>query len=139
MISTFLKKYANHGITRFIKYGLVGCLGLLVDMAVFYVMNKKLGINYVISNITSSSLAVVHNFILNSYFTFNVTDRKLRRFLAFYAIALVGMAVSTGLLILFIDLLKLDSMISKLISIIIVALLQYFFNNKLTFRTKKSE
>jgi len=40
---------------------------------------------------------------------------------------------------MFIDLLKLDSMISKLISIIIVALLQYFFNNKLTFRIKKSE
>jgi len=59
--------------------------------------------------------------------------------LSFYAIALVGMAISTGLLALFIDVLKLDSMISKLLSIIIVALIQYFFNNKLTFRTKKSE
>jgi len=139
MISSFLKKYANHGITRFIKYGLVGVLGLVVDMAVFYLMNKKLGINYVVSNIASSSLAVIHNFILNSYFTFNVTDKKLQRFLSFYAIALIGMAISTGLLALFIDVLKLDSMISKLLSIIIVALIQYFFNNKLTFRTKKSE
>ncbi|HJV78914.1 MAG TPA: GtrA family protein [Paludibacter sp.] len=139
MISTFFRKYANHGITRFIKYGLVGVLGLVVDMGVFYLMNKKLGINYVVSNITSSSLAVIHNFILNSYFTFNVTDKKLKRFLSFYAIALIGMAISTGLLALFIDVLKLDSMISKLISIIIVALIQYFFNKELTFRTKKSE
>jgi putative flippase GtrA len=139
MISTFFRKYGNHGITRFIKYGLVGVLGLVVDMGIFYLMNKKLGINYVVSNITSSSLAVIHNFILNSYFTFNVTDKKLKRFLSFYAIALVGMGISTGLLVVFIDVLKLDSMISKLISIIIVALIQYFFNKKLTFRTKKSE
>ena len=137
MISTFFKKYANHGITKFIKYGLVGGLGLIVDMAVFYLMNKKLGVNYVVSNITSSSIAVVHNFILNSYFTFNVTDKKLKRFLSFYAIALTGMAISTGLLALFIDVLKFEAMLSKLISIVIVALIQYIFNNKLTFRTKK--
>ena len=136
MISTFLKKYSNHDITKFIKYGLVGVLGLVVDMGVFYIMNKKLGINYVVSNITSSSLAVIHNFILNSYFTFRVTDKKLKRFLSFYLIALVGMAISTGLLALFIDVFKLDTMISKLISIFIVALIQYFFNKKLTFRIK---
>lgn len=136
MITTFFGKYANRGIIRFIKYGLVGVLGLVVDMGVFYLMNKKLGINYVVSNIISSSLAVIHNFILNSYFTFNVTDKKLKRFMYFYAIALGGMAISTGLLILFIDVLKLDSMISKLISVIIVALIQYFFNKKFTFRTK---
>lgn len=139
MISTFFKKYANHGITKFIKYGLVGLVGLVVDMSVFYLMNKKLGVNYVVSNITSSSLAVVNNFILNSYFTFNVTDNKLKRFISFYFIALVGMAISTGFLALFIDVLKLDSIISKLISIFIVALIQYFFNKKLTFRIKKSE
>ncbi|MDR3653640.1 MAG: GtrA family protein [Paludibacter sp.] len=139
MISDLYKKYSNYGITRFIKYGMVGALGLVVDMAVFYLMNKKLGINYVVSNITSSSLAVVHNFILNSYFTFNVTDKKLKRFFSFYAIALVGMGFSTGLLALFIDLLKLDSMISKFISIFVVALLQYFFNKSLTFKIYKSK
>ncbi len=137
MISTFLKKYSDHELAKIIKYGLVGVLGLVVDMGVFYLMHKKMGINYVVSNITSSSLAVVHNFIMNSYFTFKVTDDKLKRFVSFYLIALIGMAISTGLLALFIDVLKLDSMISKLISILIVALIQYFFNKKLTFRTYK--
>ena len=138
MLSTFYRKYANHGIMKFFKYGLVGALGLVVDMAVFYLMNKRLGINYVVCNISSSTLAVIHNFMLNSYFTFNVTDRKMKRFLSFYAIALVGMAVSTGILALLIDIFKLDSMISKFISIVIVALMQYFFNQKLTFRIHKS-
>lgn len=41
MISKFLKKYANHGIAHFIKYGLVGSLGLLVDMVLFFLENYQ--------------------------------------------------------------------------------------------------
>lgn len=114
---------------------MVGVLGLVVDLGLFYLMNRMLGVNYVLANIVSSSLAIVHNFIWNSYFTFKVTDKKLRRFLSFYLIALIGMAVSTGLLALFIDGLNFDSMIAKLIAVFIVAILQFFFNKKLTFRT----
>jgi len=136
MISSFYTRLSRYGITKFVKYGLVGLLGLVVDMGVFYLMNKKLGINYAVSNITSSTLAVIHNFILNSYFTFKVTDDKLKRFISFYLIALVGMAISTGLLVLFIDGLKMDSMISKLIAVFIVAFFQFFFNKRLTFRIK---
>lgn len=134
--SSSFTRLSNLEITKFIKYGLVGALGLVVDMGIFYLMNQKLGINYAISNITSSSLAVIHNFILNSYFTFKVTDKKLQRFVSFYLIALVGMAISTGILALFIDLLKIDSMLSKLIAVLFVATIQFFFNKKLTFRTK---
>jgi len=135
-MSSLYIKLSKLGITKFVKYGVVGVLGLVVDMGVFYLMNKELGINYAVSNITSSTLAVIHNFILNSYFTFKVTDDKLKRFLSFYLIALVGMAISTGLLALFIDGLKMDAMISKLIAVFIVAFIQFFFNKKLTFRIK---
>ena len=138
MLSLYTK-LSEKGIIRFVKYGIIGVLGLVVDMGVFYLMDKKLGINYVVCNITSSSLAVVHNFILNSYFTFKVTDNKLKRFTSFYLIALAGMAVSTLLLAVFIDGLKMDAMISKLVSIFIVALGQYYFNKKHTFRKKTNK
>jgi len=95
-----------------------------------------LGVNYVVANITSSTLAIIHNFILNSYFTFKITDNKLKRFVTFYLIALVGMAISTGFLALFIDGLKMDTMLSKLITVLIVAVGQFIFNKKLTFRKK---
>lgn len=125
----------NSDTIKFVKYGMVGVLGLVVDLGLFYLMNRMLGVNYALANIVSSSLAIVHNFIWNSYFTFKVTDKKLRRFLSFYLIALIGMAFSTGLLALFIDGFHFDSMIAKLIAVFIVAILQFFFNKKLTFRT----
>lgn len=135
--STLYKRLYDAGLIKFIKYGLVGVLGLVVDMGVFYLLNKKLGVNYVVANITSSSLAIIHNFILNSYFTFKITDNKLKRFATFYLIALIGMAVSSGLLVVFIDGLKLDTMVSKLITVFIVAIGQFIFNKKLTFRKNK--
>ncbi|MFA7044087.1 MAG: GtrA family protein [Bacteroidales bacterium] len=133
MVSFFarLLKYS------FLKYGVVGVFGLVVDMGIFYLLHKMLGVNYVVSNIISSSLAVVHNFILNSFITFKVKDRLLRRFASFYLIALVGMAVSSGMLAVMIDGLSMDSMVAKMISILIVAVIQYFLNKKLTFRKKR--
>jgi Predicted membrane protein len=123
--------------SSFVKYGIVGVFGLLVDMGLFFLLHEVLGWNYILSNIISSSLAVVHNFIMNSYFTFKVKDKKWRRFLSFYLIALIGMAVSSGLLALMIDGLGMDSMIAKMISVLVVAVLQYFVNKRLTFRQHK--
>jgi putative flippase GtrA len=120
--------------SKFVKYGIVGVFGLIVDMGIFYILHKMLGVNYIISNLVSSTLAVIHNFILNSVFTFKVKDRLIKRFLSFYTIALVGMAISSGLLFVMIDGFKMDSMISKMIAVLIVAIMQYFLNKKLTFK-----
>lgn len=119
--------------SKFVKYGIVGVFGLIVDMGIFYILHKMLGVNYIISNIVSSTLAVIHNFILNSVFTFKVRDKLIKRFLSFYTIALLGMAISSGLLLVMIDGFKMDSMISKMIAVLVVAVIQYFFNKKLTF------
>jgi len=81
----------------------------------------------------SSSLAVVNNFILNSIFTFKVKDKLLYRFISFFSIALAGMAVSSGMLVLMIDGMNMNSMISKAIAVFFVALIQYYVNKKLTF------
>jgi putative flippase GtrA len=123
--------------SSFLKYALIGCLGLVVDMGLFYFFTKVLSINYLVSNVMSSSLAVLHNFILNSWITFKVKDKLLLRFISFYSIALAGMAVSSGMLALFIEVFHMDDMISKAISVFVVALLQYFVNKKWTFGEKK--
>lgn len=128
--------FLNKELIKLIKYGIIGILGLFVDIGIFYLANKKLGINYVVSNFLSSSLAVVHNFILNSHFTFHVSDRKIKRFVLFYFIAIIGMILSTSILFLFIDILKINIMISKIISIFFVAILQFYINKKITFQNK---
>ena len=119
--------------SKFLRYGIVGCTGLIVDMGIFYMLHEMFEVNYIITNIISSTFGVINNFILNSLFTFKVKDKLFQRFVSFYLIALVGMALSSGLLVLMIDGFKMESMISKMISVLIVAVIQYFLNKKLTF------
>ena len=112
---------------------MVGVVGLVVDMGLFYVFHELMQINYILSNIMSSSLAVINNFILNSIFTFKVKDKLFYRFVSFFSIALAGMAISSGMLAVMIDGMHMNSMVSKGISVFLVAMIQYYVNKKLTF------
>ncbi len=143
-----------------VKYGLVGLVGLVIDMGVYYLLVDKCAVQYsfssfvqscltqigfgiplrtidiLISSIISSTLAIINNFILNSYFTFKVTDNKLKRFSSFVGIAAIGMIVSTFLLTLFIDIMLLNEMLAKAIAVFIVAMMQFVINKFFTFREK---
>ena len=119
--------------SSFLKYALVGVVGLVVDMGLFYLFHEVLKINYILSNIMSSSMAVVNNFILNSIFTFKVKDKLFYRFISFFSIALAGMVLSSGLLAILIDGFHMNSMVSKAIAVFFVAMIQYYVNKKLTF------
>lgn len=136
---------------------MVGIVGLVIDMGIYYLLVKKYAVDYpftpfisvllngsmstsiintLTSNIISSTLAIINNFILNSYFTFKVTDHKLKRFLSFISIAAIGMIVSSILLTLFIGIMGMDEIVAKALAIIIVAALQFVTNKIITFKEK---
>lgn len=142
-------------VKELIKYGLVGIVGLCIDMGIYYLLVKKYSVHYpfsgfisqlldgnmsikmidiLISNVISQTFAIVNNFILNSYYTFKVTDKKLKRFLSFVSIAIVGMILSSMLLTLFIGVLGMNEMIAKIISVLIVAMIQFVINKFFTFK-----
>lgn len=145
-------------IRELIKYGLVGIIGLCWDMGAYYLLVKQFTVHYpmssfiveqaginkspwmmdiLISSIIGQSLGVINNFVLNSIFTFKVTDKKFRRFVSFSGIAVIGMIVSSFLLTIFIDGMGLSEMLAKGLAIIIVAMIQFFINKYLTFRNKE--
>lgn len=136
---------------------MVGVVGFAIDFGVYYLLVVKLAVHYPFtpflselmngsmsvkmldidtSHIIGSALAIINNFILNSYFTFKVTDKKLKRFASFAGIASIGLVVSTLLITLFIGVLGLDEMLAKVIATLIVAFLQFIVNKLFTFKQK---
>lgn len=147
----------RESVRQLVKYGMVGVVGLVIDMGVYYLLVVKFSVHYpfssfissllggnmsvgmidiLISNIISSTLAIINNFLLNSHFTFRVTDKKLKRFASFAGIAVVGMVISSMLLTLFIGVMKIDDMISKVFAILIVAAIQFAINKFFTFKQR---
>lgn len=145
------------GLRELVKYGLVGTVGMAIDMGVFYLLAVKFSVQYPfsiyigellgdriplsvidtdISHVISSLLAITNNFILNSYFTFKVTDNKVRRFLSFAGIAAIGLVISTTLITLLVGKFGIDEMWAKIIATCFVAALQFLINKFFTFKTR---
>jgi len=129
IISGFLK-------TEFCKYCIVGIIGLILDLSVYYLCYKVLTISYAWSNIISSNVGVINNFILNRIITFKTKDKWIVRFLSFYSIACIGIFISTYLIVFFTDDLGFHPMLAKLIALGIVTILQFLANKFVTFRKK---
>lgn len=147
----------SQSFRQLIKYGMVGVVGFAIDLGVYYLLVIILEVHYPFtpflsdllggnmsvkildidtSHVIGSALAIINNFILNSYFTFKVTDKKLKRFASFAGIASIGLVISTLLITLFIGILGLDEMLAKVIATIIVAMLQFIVNKLFTFKKK---
>lgn len=155
-----MKKYISNlarkeSIRQLVKYGLVGIGGLFIEMVLFYLLTKKFAVHYPFSSslsdllggrmsthvidtdtshVISSAVAIINNFILNSYFTFKVTDKKFKRFLTFISVAAVGLVISTTLMTIFVGKFELDEMLSKALALVIVVAIQFVVNKFFTFK-----
>ncbi len=118
-----------------ILYGIIGGLSAGLDMLVFSLLFKKLGINEFLANTISVHCGIFLSFFLNSRYNFKKTDDFWGRFIPFYLTGLFGLALSHGILWLG-EHFGFDTLITKLVSIVIVALVQFFINRTVAFRDK---
>lgn len=119
---------------QFILYSIIGFSGAFIDFVVFIVLIKVFSLNAIIANAISISLGITNNFILNSIFNFKVKDKLKQRFIKFYLIGLFGFFISSLIIYILKEVLGVDPIISKLCSIVIVVILQYSLNKRITFK-----
>jgi len=119
---------------NFILYAFIGATGVIIDFIIFTVLVEVIGLYYVISNVISVSFGLTNNFILNRKYNFKVYNKPVHRFLSFYLIGFVGIAISTLLIHLFTETFVIPILISKIIAVMIVVILQYIANRFITFK-----
>ena len=130
MVKKIYNKYRN-----FILYSLIGCINTVVDFGIFAILRiPQIDLHYLLANIISYHCGLICSFILNKKYNFKVKDKTTKRFISFYAISLLAIAASEGLLVLFIDVCNLNDMLSKVLSMIIIAVIQFFFVKRYTFK-----
>lgn len=127
----FFEKYRN-----LILYGLIGGSCALLDFIVYSGLCSI--IPFLVANVISTHCGIFCSFFLNRKYNFKVEDNTLRRFFSFYTVGLLGLAVSEGLLFLMVNYFGIEKIVSKLITVVAVALLQFVLNKFITFKTKKN-
>ena len=122
---------------QFIFYAIIGLSSVLLDYLVFYCLITYFKVSFLNANIISVNVGIINSFLLNSKFNFKTKNNFILRFISFYTIGLLGLLLSSLLLFYFIEIFKIEVIIAKSITIIIVSFLQFIFNLTLTFKKIK--
>ena len=129
--------------TRFLRFALVGASGVVVDMAMLFLLSdpRALGSGLTRSKAVAAELAIINNFLWNDAWTFRdlVGTRrgprhKLRRLLKFNAVCGVGLVLNVLLLNVQYNLLHMNRYLANLIAIGVVTAWNYWLNLKLNWR-----
>ncbi len=132
LIKDIFKKY-----TVFFKYAIVGCLGTAIDLGSLYVFVDILHIHLLVSTALSFILAVINNFTLNKYWTFQNQNSNIRKqFIKFLIVSVTGLLLTEICMAFFVYGLHIWYMVSKLMTSGLVLLWNFLANKYWTFKDR---
>ena len=131
-VSNIYKRFRN-----LIVYGFLGGFCAALDFAIFTLLCHFEIMPYLFANVISTHIGIFTSFLLNRSYNFKVKDKTLLRFLSFYAVGLIGLGLSSILLWLMVDKAQWNKLVCKLITIVVVSLVQFVLNKFVTFKQSK--
>ena len=136
MIKKALNLYKKY--EEIINYLIVGGFTTIVSLGSFALLIKVLNVNYLYANVISWILAVLFAYFTNKIFVFKSKRDKfsdnLKEVGKFFSSRIFTLIVDYALMILFIELFKIDEVISKLIVQIIILTLNYVLSKIIVFK-----
>ena len=120
-------------ILKIFKFGIVGLSGMAIDFFITWLCKEKLSLNKYIANSLGFSVAVVNNFFLNYYWTFQKNNSNIDiDFIKFVLFAVIGLGLNNLFLYFFHDKMQVRFYQAKALAIICVFVwnfsTNYFFN-----------
>ena len=130
MLRSFYLNFRN-----LILYALIGGFCASLDFCIYSLLCYCSAVPYLWANIISTNAGILTSFALNRSINFKVKDKTSVRFFSFYLIGLIGLGISSLMLYTLVDIAGRDEFVCKLLSIVIVALVQFLLHKFITFRT----
>lgn len=119
---------------KFLKFGLVGLSGVIVDFAVTWICKEKLHIQKFVANSIGFTVAASGNYLLNRWWTFQSHNQKvLQEYLGFIAVSVIGLAINNAILWYLHDRCKINFYLAKLFAIGITTIWNFLANYFITF------
>ena len=138
----FLKIPNNKNIIgQFLRYFVTGGLAFIVDFGVFALSLYYFEIHYLISNLIGLMAGNVVNYLLSIGWVFSSEKRKMEKhrlleITVFVLISLFGMGLNEFLMYLFVGILVIQEMVSKIVAAIIVLLYNFFARKYILFKKR---
>lgn len=137
----YLRQRIQFPVGRFLRFGLVGSSGVVVDMGILYLLYDVLGLGLTRSAIAAAEIAIINNFIWNDLWTFGDISREQRdwrrvtkRFVKFNIVCLMGLILKVLLLNLLFNVFGMNAYLANFLAIAVVTVWNFWINLKLNWR-----
>lgn len=125
-----------------INYLIFGVLATIVNFVSYYIFARVLGIDKVISSGLSWLCSVLFAYITNKIFVFESKTETIKAFFTemitfFLARILSGILCDVGTFALMVNVLHINDMISKVVTQVMVVIVNYIFSKFFIFKNKK--
>ena len=134
-ISKMMKKYQS-----LISYAIFGVLTTIVNIVTYNVCYSKIGIGNTVSNVIAWILAVAFAYVTNKIWVFDSKSWKWdvlkREVTTFVSCRLATGIMDIVIMFLCVDIMDMPAMIMKLLSNILVIILNYIFSKLIIFKKK---
>lgn len=124
-------------LKELISYGIFGVLTTIINIVVFFLLDKLL-IPYTISTVIAWFISVLFAFYTNKKYVFKSSDNSkqalTKEVTAFYSSRILSLLIDLGLMSLLINLLGINNLISKLISNVVVIVVNYILSKLFIFK-----
>ena len=133
-ISYYIKKYES-----VILYLIFGVLTTLVNFAAYHICYTKLQFPNLVSNTIAWILSVLFAFITNKIWVFKSfgLSKLAQELFAFITARLFTGFLDTAIMFVGVDVLKRNWIIAKIVSSVVVVILNYIFSKLFIFRKNK--
>lgn len=132
---------ATSAFVRWMKFNLVGAIGICIQLTALAVLHSCIGMNYLLATALAVEITVIHNFVWHERFTWaeRVTNSRLRRFVAFNlsngAISLLGNLATMKLLV---GIFGLNYLAANLAAIAVCSLINFAIGDQFIFAQKRA-
>lgn len=118
-----------------INYLIFGVLTTLISIITYALFAKVFHIDYLISNVLSWIIAVLFAYITNKIFVFESKSKKnIKEITSFFFFRVVSLIMEMVILYIFVDMLHIDDLVTKIIAQIIVIVSNYVFSKLFIFK-----
>lgn len=143
--ATPLARFLTPARLRFLRFGVVGGSGVVVNMTALWLLHVQLGYNLGRSSVAAISLAILNNFLWNNFWTFGARGVQAWRVAQFVVVSLAGMAINVAVLHLLVGAgLALSPTLTEeqlalpanLVGILVATTWNFFANSRWTWRAR---
>ncbi|KQL57091.1 GtrA family protein [Shouchella lehensis] len=125
--SNFCQKiYRN----QFMRFAFVGGINTLVFYSLFLLFHQVFSLFYLAAHILAFILSMVASYFLNVFFTFGVKP-SIKTFLQFPLTQVVNFSVSTSLVFVFVELVKLSPVIAPILAVFLTVPITFVITAKI--------